>query len=167
MNWFKEFISYYFNSPFIRPSIKFYIGKVSIGVPYFYPRRWVNNKYVPKKIGFDFCRLGWKTKYGEYRFEWNPILSFVFFKWQLAIIISAPEPDHYWECWLYYQKETDKSKSKMERAIDCQKNNPQIWTMTQNGQSEKINYYKKVLKKKYIIPDIDELRDKKIDDILK
>lgn len=34
---------------------------------------------TPKKIGFDFRDIMWKTKYNLYRFEYNPVLSFVFF----------------------------------------------------------------------------------------
>ena len=56
-------------SPFKLFGLKFYFGKVAIGVPYFYPRRWVESekpgytKPVPKKIGFDIVGLGYKTKW--------------------------------------------------------------------------------------------------------
>jgi hypothetical protein len=52
---------------------------------------------VPKKIGFDFTRLGWKTKWSsdDYRFEWSPSISFVFFKWQVVVTFIAPETHHY------------------------------------------------------------------------
>ena len=30
-----------FNSPFKRPKLKWYFGKIAIGTPYFFPRRWV------------------------------------------------------------------------------------------------------------------------------
>jgi len=116
MKLFKEFISY-FNNPFVRPKIKFYIGKVAVGTPYFFPRKTIKDpdkpkylKFIPKKIGFDIVSLGWKTKWSQFRFEWAPVVSFVFFKWQIAITIVAPEQDHYWESWLYYQYETDKKK---------------------------------------------------------
>lgn len=172
MNFFKEFLTY-FNTPFVRPKFKFYIGKVAIGTPYFYPRREVKDpdkpghfKFVTKKIGFDFVNLGWKTKFGEYRFEWSPIISFVFFKWQIAVTVSAPEPDHYWESWLYYQFKTDKSKSKFERALQCQKEYNQVWTQTKNGAETKIDYYDIILKKKYRLKSIDEIREDKIKSIL-
>ena len=29
------------NSPFKRPKLKWHVGKIAIGTPYFYPRRWV------------------------------------------------------------------------------------------------------------------------------
>src|SRR5690349_21002029 len=87
-----------FFSPFKRPKIRLYIGEIVIGTPYFLPRRWVKSKEkpgywnaVPKKIGFDFVGLGWKTKYDSYRFEWAPVWSFVFIKWQIALIFVAPE----------------------------------------------------------------------------
>jgi len=96
-----------YNSPFKAPRLKWYCGKVALGTPYFFPRKWVkatpalaikaavqktrdtrqwnknNPQYlrreksfrelydesltrlhaVPKKIGFDFVPLGWKTKW--------------------------------------------------------------------------------------------------------
>lgn len=172
-----------FCSPFRRPKIKFYIGKIAIGTPYFLPRRWVNmteqeieevakkamerfpsskktfeewlesykdsKKAVPKKIGFDFVGLGWKTKWGDYRFEYAPVWSFVFLKWQIAITFIAPEQDHYWEAWLYYEYNTDKSLSKSERVKKCRENYPQIWTRTVNKIDQKIDYYDVVLRKKF------------------
>ena len=168
----REFISY-FNTPFVRPKIKFYIGKIAIGTPYFYPRKTIKDpdkpgylKFVPKKIGFDIVKLGWKTKFGYYRFEWSPIISFVLFKWQIALTISAPDQDHYWESWLYYQYKTDKGKSKLERAIQCQKEYPQNWTSTKNGVETKINFYDFILKKKYRIKSVDKVREDKINSIL-
>lgn len=169
----KEFISY-FNTPFVRPKLKFYIGKVAVGTPYFLPRKAINDtdkpgylKFIPKKIGFDIVDLGWKTKFGQYRFEWAPIISFVFFKWQIAIVIVAPEQHHYWESWLYYQYDTDKTKSKLERAIECQKKYPQIWEISKDGVRTKINYYDSILKKKYRIKTIDEVREDKLKSLLK
>ena len=59
----KEFISY-FNSPFKRPKLKFYLGKVAIGTPYFYPRKTVKDpdkpgrlKFVDKKIKCVFIEI--------------------------------------------------------------------------------------------------------------
>jgi len=76
---------------------------------------------TPKKIGFDFVDLGYKTKWTDtdYRFEWSPRLSFVFFGYQFAITVTAPERDHYWEAWLYYENHTDKSLTKEERIELC------------------------------------------------
>lgn len=169
----KEFISY-FNTPFVRPKLKFYIGKVAVGTPYFFPRRAIKDpdkpgylKFVPKKIGFDIVNLGWKTKWSQYRFEWSPIISFVFFKWQIAITIVAPEQHQYWESWLYYYYETDKTKSKSERAIQCQKEYPQIWETSKDGVRTKVDYYDLILKKKYRIKNIDEIREDKLKSILK
>lgn len=173
-----------FFSPFKPLKLKWYIGKIAIGTPYFLPRRWVKytkldvenaakkafddpkkikktfeewcqhfqnfQKPVPKKIGFDFVELGWKTKYGDYRFEWSPLISFVFFKWQIAVIIKAPEENHYWESWLYYEYNTDKTKSKQERVNQCRKEAPQIWTIhKKDEESETIDYYDLILRDKY------------------
>lgn len=107
-------------------------------------------KSVPKKIGFDFVSLGWKTKWDEYRFEWAPLISFVFFKWQIAVIISAPEQSHYWESWLYYIYETDKTKSKKDRIKECREKAPQTWTTHKDGKTETIDYYNLILKEKYL-----------------
>lgn len=148
-----------FFSPFrpIRP--KFYIGKTAIGTPYFYPRRTVRSKtkpgwseFVPKKIGFDFVSLGWKIKWTptDIRFEWAPIWSFVFFGYQIAITWIAPEQDHYWECWLYYELYTDKTKSKSERIAQCREKFPCVWKVTKNGVEERIDYYDRILRKKYL-----------------
>lgn len=108
---------------------------------------------VEKKIGFDFVALGWKTKWEDtdYRFEWAPVWSFVFFGYQIAITFSAPESDSYWTAWLYYEKNTDKTKSKQERIDQCMKEFPQTWTVHHSdGRKEIINYYTKILKSKYL-----------------
>jgi len=190
-----DFLKVY-NSPFRNPKLRLYIGKVAIGTPYFFPRKWVKatperatkaalqeiddvikynersseykrtvknfddlfnekmryNYAEPKKIGFDFVSLGWKTKWTDtdYRFEWSPIWSFVFFKWQIAITFIAPERDHYWECWLCYTRNTDKTKSINERIEQARKEFPCNWTSTKDGVEEKICYWDLILKPKYL-----------------
>jgi len=76
---------------------------------------------IPLKVGFSYCSLGWKTKWEDhdYRFEWNPVFSFVFFGYQLALTFYSPYRSHYWESWLYYEYATDKTKSKRERIEQC------------------------------------------------
>ena len=185
-----------YNSPFKAPKLKWYCGKIALGTPYFFPRKWVkatperahqatldyikstedfnkrNPEYtrkvrpydeifadkmkssyaVPKKIGFDFVRLGWKTKWrsDDYRFEWSPMISFVFFKWQIAVIFAAPHLDHYWESWLYYTNETDKSAPIADRIAQCRKKAPQTWTRHHgDGKKETTDYYDLILKEKY------------------
>ena len=187
---FKQFIFLKaLNSPFKPFKLKWYIGKIAIGTPYFFPRKWVDlnekeievkaqkkydkldeefktkvtlehykqqykdtQKTTPKLIGFDFVGLGWKTKWSgtDYRFEHSPLISFVFFKWQIALMFIAPEPDHYWTSWLYYEYNTNKSFSKRKRIEQCQKEFPQNWTQYKNGNKETINYYKFILKEKYL-----------------
>lgn len=177
------------NSPFKPFKVKFYVGKTNIGVPYFYPRKWVNyskeeievkalekynkldqfqkdkvtleqyrkyykgyKKAVPKVFGFDFVELGWKTKWTntDYRFEWAPVLSFVFFGYQIALIVQAVEQHNYWTSWLYYEYNTDKTKSKAERIKQCREEFPQIWTRYSGDKKETIDYYNLILKKKYL-----------------
>lgn len=155
MNKFKFFKALF--SPFKPFKLQFYAGKIALGTPYFYPRRWVKSekkgyrKPVPKKIGFDFVGLGWKWKYDDIRFEWSPMWSFVFFKWQIAVVFRAPHLNHYWESWLYYELQTDKSKSKKERIADCRKNAPQTWTISPGSAKEvTTDYYDLILKSKYL-----------------
>ena len=108
---------------------------------------------VSKKIGFDFVGLGWKTKweYNDYRFEWNPVWSFVFFKWQIALIFAPKEDEnHYWECWLAYSRDTDKTKSTKERIEQAKKDFPCIWSSYKDGVKTTICYWDKVLKKKWL-----------------
>lgn len=145
-------------SPFKPFKLKWYIGKTAIGTPYFLPRKKVKDKFgrsimVPKNIGFDLVGLGWKTKWSDtdYRFEWHPCLSFVFWGYQIAVIFVAPEPYHYWEAWLYYELNTDKKLSKRERINICQKEFNLIWMTNKKSANVCINYYEYVLKSKYLI----------------
>lgn len=105
---------------------------------------------IPKRIGFDFVSLGWKTKWSEhdFRHEWNPIWSFVFFKWQIALAFIPEHCTHYWECWLTYRN-TDKKLSTCERLTEAMEKNNCVWQITKNGKTVKINYWEKILKNKY------------------
>lgn len=174
-----------FNSPFKTPKLHFYFGKIAIGTPIFYPRKWIkltgaeaveravkslNNpnfvqrtfeewveyhknhqKAVPKKVGFDFCDFYWKTKWSnkDYRFEYPAVFSIVFFKWQFAITFKVKNPDHYFECFLYYYFQTDKNKTVKERIEQARKEFPQVWTLHSKDGEEKINYWDVVLKDVY------------------
>lgn len=150
------------NSPFKPFKLKWYIGKTAVGVPYFFPRDIIKDKekpgyskFVPKKIGFSSCDLGYKTKWSEndFRFEWPPIYSFVFFGYQIALTVSAPDDaDVYWSSWLYYELRTDKTKSKQERIEQCMKEFPQTWTIYHKKPTEykeTVDKYKRILKNKY------------------
>lgn len=154
------------NSPFKPFKLKLYIGKVAVGVPYFYPRKTVKSKtkpgyleFKPLTVGFSSCGLGWKTKWDsqDIRFEWSPVFSFVFFGYQIAIIVTHDYRDHYWPAWLFYHLHTYKILSKKERLISCMYHFPLIyksWTkdpVTGNTIKEtRINYYKHIVKKKYL-----------------
>jgi len=181
------------NSPFKPFKVGFYAGKIAVGIPYFFPRKWVkgNNKMitaavtseiaaqkkwnesnpehtreiksfeelfqekknynfaVPLKIGFSYCSLGWKTKWSDtdFRHEWNPVLSFVFFGYQIALTFYSPYGSHYWQPWLYYEYRTDKTKSKRERIEQCIKEAPETWTSSTEGT---VDYYERILKPKYL-----------------
>jgi hypothetical protein len=184
------------NSPFKPFRVRFYAGKIRIGVPYFYPRKWVKgtpklineailkhvereerfnksnpnsarkiksfeelyNEYknyrfpVPLKVGFSYCGLGYKTKWTntDFRYEWGPVLSFVFFGYQIALMVGHKHSSHYWEAWLYYEYATDKTKSKRERIDKCKKEFNQTWTVSSMGKEEVIDYYQRILKTKYL-----------------
>ena len=188
-SWFKynlEFIKI-FNSPFKKPKLYFYFGDISIGLPYFLPRKWVYlsksealkeaseeynklndeqrtkltfskilerklkcRKCVELKFGFDYCTLGWKTKWDEYRFEWEPRLSFVAFKKQIVIGFQSPMDfkDVYWEAWLYYNNCTEGTKD--QRFTKLINNHCCKWISYKNGTEETIDYYTKILNKKYL-----------------
>jgi hypothetical protein len=184
-------------SPFKPFKVGFYAGKTQVGVPYFFPRKWVkgNNRMiteavlreietqkkwnelnpeyarkiksfeelfnekknsrfaVPLTVGFSYCSLGWKTKWhsDDFRFEWSPVLSFVFFGYQIALTFYSPHQSNYWESWLYYEYVTDKTKSKRERIEQCRKEAPQTWSVYTRGDKEGvIDYYEFILKPKYL-----------------
>ena len=109
------------------------------------------NKAVPLKVGFSYCSLGWKTKYDDFRHEWNPVLSFVFFGYQIALTFYSPYGSHYWEPWLYYEYRTDKTKSKRERIEQCIKEAPETWTSSRHDEEPvTTDYYTKILKSKWL-----------------
>jgi hypothetical protein len=174
-------------SPFKPFKVSFYAGKLAIGTPYFFPRKWVKytsidaikaavehkanknkvqvsdkqlfemykkySKAVPLKVGFDWCSLGYKTKWSDtdFRFEWNPVFTFVFFGYQLALTVYSPYHDHYWTSWLYYEYATDKTKSKRERVEQCRKELNQTWTSHKHDEEPvTTDYYTKILKSKYL-----------------
>jgi len=145
-----------FCSPFNRPKLKWYFGPIAIGTPYFFPKKTVKDpdkpgylKFVPKKIGFDFVSLGYKTKWSDtdYRFEWLPRLSFVFFKWQIALTIVPIESSHYWEAWLYYENNT--TGTRQQRIDTCRTKFPMKWTRYSKDGDQLIDYYDLILKSKY------------------
>jgi hypothetical protein len=107
---------------------------------------------VPLKVGFSYCSLGWKTKWSDtdYRHEWNPVLSFVFFGYQIALTFYHPYDVHYWPCWLYYEYKTDKTKSKRERIEQCRKEAPETWRSSKDGVDVVTDYYELILKPKYL-----------------
>jgi len=182
-------------SPFTPFKVKWYVGKTQVGIPYFYPRKWVKAtprlatiaaleyiekekrynelnpdsareikpfeeifqekmKYdfaVPLTVGFSMCGLGWKTKWDEYDFrhEWNPIISFVFFGYQIAVTFYHPHHSHYWESWLCYEYRSDKKKSKRKRVNFCRRKSPQTWSSGSGEDKVITDYWDLILKPKY------------------
>lgn len=147
-------------SPFTPFKIDWYFGKTHVGVPYFLPRKWVEDKttntgrYVPLKFGFSSCALGWKTKWDRYdiRHEWNPVISFVFFGYQIAATFYHKFGSHYWECWICYEYMSDKKLSKEERIKFCREKCPQMWTSYKDKEEPiTIDYWNLILKEKYLL----------------
>jgi len=112
-----------------------------------------------KKIGTDLRDVGWKTKWSntDYRFEYAPVFSFVFFGLQFAIVFIAPEQHHYWEAFLYYHFNTDKLKSAEERVEQCRKEAPQTWKRHYQSKTETIDYYELILRKNFLKENLDIL----------
>jgi hypothetical protein len=186
-------------SPFKPFTVKLYCGKTAVGVPYFYPRKWVkatpklateatleyikkekawNERNpdhsrkikpfkelyddrmgytfpVPLKIGFSSCGLGWKTKWDQYdvRYEYGPVLSFVFFGYQIALMIGTPNKEHvghYWESWICYEYKSDKKKSKYKRIAFCRRKCPQTWSRGNGENKVTTDYWDLILKPKYL-----------------
>jgi hypothetical protein len=65
-------------------------------------------------------------------------------------MIGSKNSDSYWTAWLYYENNTDKSKSKEERIIQCMKEFPQTYTIYSKGKKYTVDYYPKILRKKYL-----------------
>ena len=107
-----------------------------------------------KYFDWHFTTLGWKTKWEEYRYEWTPSLSVVIFGKQLFIqILPSCDPindilrvDCYWESWLNWEYNTDKSKSKKERFEELIKKHSNTW----GSKEEWTDYYLQILNKKYL-----------------
>lgn len=143
-------------SPFIKPKFSIYFGKIGFGTPYFYPRKFVKRKSgvteskPVKYLWLDIINLGWKTKwsYDDYHFEWNPCLSLVILKKQLFITMYPPVNEFicfYWECWLFYNRNTNKTYTKEERLKQLFKeysSNP--------FNNDFRNSFSKILKPKYL-----------------
>jgi hypothetical protein len=116
-----------------------------------YNQKLNSHFFYPKKIGFDFVSLGYKTKWSntDFRYEWNPVWSLVCFGYQLAVTFAPEEHSHFWECWLFYEKVTDKTKSKKERIEYSKKEFPCIWTTYRNRVESKVCYWDLILKNKW------------------
>jgi hypothetical protein len=115
-----------------------------------YDEKMKCNYTVPKKIGFDFSPLYWKTKYDSFRHEHNPIWSFVCFGYQIALIFRPEDDIHYWECFLAYEHDTDKSKSAGERLKEAKEKHPCVWTSHSDKGKVTTDYWTKVIKEKYL-----------------
>jgi hypothetical protein len=119
-------------------------------------------KPVTTKIfNIQFVSLGWKTKWDDVRFEWNPLLSIVLFGKQL-IIHFIPKftlgkdrmvrCDSYWEAWVTYRYRTNKKLSTKERLFELFKQYSCTWESHEKGNEPiKTDYYYQILKPKYLI----------------
>lgn len=105
---------------------------------------------VPLKVGFSSCGMGWKTKFNSFRHEHNPVWSFVFFGYQIALIFRPEDDIHYWECFLAWEYDTDKSKSPQERLKEAKEKHRCTWTSYSNEEKITTDYWTKVIRKKYL-----------------
>ena len=146
-------------SPFKPFKVRWYVGKTQVGVPYFLPRKTVKSKtkpgyleFKPLKFGFSYCGLGWKTKWDrfDFRHEWNPVISFVFFGYQIAVTFGHEYHSHYWESWLCYEYRSDKKKSKHKRIAFCRRKSPQTWSTGSGENKVTTDYWDLILKPKYL-----------------
>jgi len=181
-------------SPFKRLTLKWYVGKTAVGVPYFFPRKLVyvseaeaieladeqcakyddkgikydyadelqkarrTQRFVPRRVGFDSVGLGWKTKWTDtdYRFEWSPMFSFVCFGYQIAAyVVPKISKDvsisYYWEAWLYYNYNTDATKTPKERIAEAREARTGIVTSYQKGKDPVTScIWDSILKSRYL-----------------
>lgn len=136
MNFLKVYMT-----PLQRPDIKLYIGRRRVGTPIFYPR---------KRVGFKSWDLGYKTKWtsDDYRFEWGPGFSFVFFDFQIAVSFIHKLPAQYWEGFLYYHFETEGStEERLRWAID---GFPMIHHASDGKNRYLVTYWDKIVRKRYV-----------------
>ena len=124
-----------------------------------YARR--QRKFVPRRFGFDYIGLGYKTKWTDtdYRFEWSPRLSFVCFGYQIALTVLPNTPkhaalsslDYYWEAWLYYNYNTDATKTPKERVAEAREARPMmITTYRKDEEPVTASAWDSVLKSRYL-----------------
>lgn len=99
----------------------------------------------PLKFGFRYNGLGWKTKWDSYRFEYPAKWCFVALGFQFVLTFYVENKDNYWESFLYFHYDTDKSKSWQERVEQCRKKAPQMWS----SGGVTTDYYKLILKDKW------------------
>ena len=133
------------SSPFVGIKLKWHFGNVHHGVPYKLP----SNDWFK----FDFVSLGWKTKYDDFRHEWNPMISIVLLKKQLIVWVSSKTDceAQYWETWLNYRYKTNKNNSEEDRVKELIIKYPQIWSRynKEEDKYDPINYLYDILKPKY------------------
>ena len=114
--------------------------------------RYLNyNVTQPKKFGFNFSPLYWKTKWSstDYQLEYQPVWSLVAFGYQFAIMFRAVEAYHFWTCFLFYSRHT-KGKRK-DRIKESSEKFPCVWIRHYgNKGEEKIKYWNLILKDKYL-----------------
>ena len=115
-------------------------------------------RFVPRRFGFDYIGLGYKTKWSntDYRFEWSPRLSFVCFGYQIVFTVVPKLPkdisiDYYWESWLYNNYNTDATKTPKERIAEVREERPGMITSYRKDEG-KTTYcvWDSILKSRYL-----------------
>ena len=101
---------------FVKPKKRYYLGSSDSGYMYRRPRKFnptilsvSKNKLKYDQNYFDVFGyrikfgypiwltkrdLGWKDKFNSPRYEFSPLFSIFFFKWQFSIVWDAPDGDN-------------------------------------------------------------------------
>ena len=87
---------------------------------------------LPKWFTFYIFNIDlvWKTKWSDYRFEFSPQFTIVFFKWHLSWFLAPPKDcrvDSYWESILWYI-----DKRNLEKTFK----NTSHWTNMHTNETE-------------------------------
>ncbi len=160
---------------FVKPKKRYYLGSSDSGYMYRRPRKFnptilsvSKNKLKYDQNYFDVFGyrikfgypiwltkrdLGWKDKFNSPRYEFSPLFSIFFFKWQFSIVWDAPDGDNdkYYEMILHYLYYSDKDIKKSKSSWG--------WVDSETKQS--------TWDDDYILLNTSRNRDKLIDSILK
>jgi hypothetical protein len=120
---------------------------------YYDQNKGMSHAIDTKWFGIDVLGLGYKSKFEEWRYEYNPMMSIVVLKRQFCMFIrpniTCDRDDVYWEAWLTYKYDTDKKSSIDQRFLQLIEKYSATWSQyTKNGKIT-VDYFPDILKKKW------------------